>query len=68
MVISFLINDTYCGTIDDNTAIICYGSLIIYRGLRMASGDVYDRDDGYIAKPDDGDGKNKSLVIAYTRL
>ena len=51
MAIPFLIiNDTYCGTIDDNTTIIYYGDLIVYRGLRMASGDVYDRDDGYIAE------------------
>ena len=42
----------------------------ICRGLPMASGDVYDRDDGYIAKPDDGDRKNKSLdnLIVNIRL
>ncbi len=52
MAILFLIiNDTYCGTIDDNTAIICYCDLIVYRGLRMTCGNVYDRDDRYIAKP-----------------
>ena len=62
------------------TAINCYGYLIIYRGFKMvsgdvyaqltASGDVYDRVDGYIAKPDDGDRKNKSLdnLIVNIRL
>eukprot|EP00815_Leptocylindrus_aporus_P007813 CAMPEP_0116062200 /NCGR_PEP_ID=MMETSP0322-20121206/7594_1 /TAXON_ID=163516 /ORGANISM="Leptocylindrus danicus var. apora, Strain B651" /LENGTH=377 /DNA_ID=CAMNT_0003547415 /DNA_START=223 /DNA_END=1356 /DNA_ORIENTATION=- len=36
----------------------------------MASGDVYDRDDGDIGEPDDSDKKNKSLddLIANSRL
>ena len=48
----------------------CDGDILIYRGLRMASGDVYDRDDGDIGEPDDSDKKNKSLddLLANSRL
>jgi len=49
---------------------LCDSDILIYRELRMASGDVYDRDDGDIGEPDDSDKKNKSLddLIANSRL
>ena len=69
MVISFLINDTYCGTIDNNTAIIYYGDFIIYKGLRMASVTFMIE----TMEADDGDRKNVNssselLLLLHLRV
>jgi len=67
IVVPFLINDSYCGTNDDNAN---RNHLLIYRGLRIASGDVHEREDGDLGEPDDDDKKNKSLddLLANSRL
>ena len=69
MVISFLINDTYCGTIDDNTVIIYFGDFIIYKGLWMASVTFMIE----ATEADDGDRKNVNssselLLLLHLRV